>query len=75
MFLAAYDYQLLQWLCKALGHTDALSYYPFPALVEDPTSTSLVLLIEDLPTAPVSAVEVVPQLAKDRTITQILNRL
>uniref|UniRef100_A0A670HPH4 Gypsy retrotransposon integrase-like protein 1 n=1 Tax=Podarcis muralis TaxID=64176 RepID=A0A670HPH4_PODMU len=73
VFLAAYHYRLVHRPGKSMGHADALRRCPLPAFVEDPAPASSLLLIEDLPAAPVSAVTVASASAQDRTISRVLN--
>uniref|UniRef100_UPI00109F9090 uncharacterized protein K02A2.6-like n=1 Tax=Podarcis muralis TaxID=64176 RepID=UPI00109F9090 len=73
VFLAAYHYRLIHRPGKSMGHADALSRCPLPAFVEDPAPASSLLLIEDLPAAPVSAATVASASAQDRTISRVLN--
>lgn len=73
VFLAAYTYRLLHHPGKSLGHAAALSHCPLLALMKDLAPALSILLIKDLPVAPVSASDVVSSSAQDNTITQVLN--
>lgn len=53
MFLAAYNYRLIHWPGKDIGHTDALSCCPLPDFIEDPAPVAPILLIEDFAANPV----------------------
>lgn len=72
VFLVAYSYWLIHRSGKSLGHADALSCCPLPAFVEDLAPVS-VLLMKELPVAPVSASTVASFSAQDHTIFCVLN--
>ncbi|XP_015285016.1 PREDICTED: follistatin-related protein 4-like [Gekko japonicus] len=73
VFLAGYSYSLVHRPGKLMGHADALSRLPLPAMDPDPALAHQIALLEALPDQPVYVHEVMCRTAKDKVLCHVLD--